>query len=858
MKKIFHLIFILIAAVSMQAQTLDNALYVYRNDGDFNGFLREDVDSIALSYFDLDSIRHSEPVCQVFYTSDSIFRIPIEAIDSVSFVQPKTILQPGVISLEGDLRASVKAYEDGKILFKKDSEKYHHFNIGDKLVTLEMSEMFPMGFIGEVIDVSENGETISVTCCDTDMEEVFYSYCSVINRESKNDSKNANSPKHALDINKTFVIPPLSYSWDLSGSVDILPDAQFGLSGTTSASLNPKFTVKGFDLVDPDRGRIIDIKLIGEYEIDNSFDFSVGISARKEISFFPVAKEYEVPIAPLLSFFFDAGLYLEGSANISFSKTQKSSYVSFFNIKLVEHSVEPSTPIIKETSRWDNGYQLALKGRVAGGVYVEAGVKPWIIDKDAMSKISLSADFGLELENTKGFDFEDLKQASFKTALYDAVSLTDGVLANNLYIGGYAALKFNVRWNPIDFTWTIGQIALGDPIYQGGLFPYFSDIHYEPIGNLNEIYCKCSTSRLCPYDYEVGFAVFDSEGNKLKTEYYPTPYSKNPFLRFDEYGMNLSGIEKNKNYKIYPCLKVFGYDVLASPSIDVFNERLVDISNFSVTHSEYQENGFNYEGSDYSYMFNTSVELKLNNTLDVEDWGYVYRDPNGKDTFISLAQFGNSYTDTRYAYFRNSAESSVTLFGYVKYYGTNVYHCDKPQIFELKHKEEEHPYMVDLGLSVKWASCNVGAKSPGDFGGYYAWGETYEKNEYNSVNHNADFDISGTDYDVAHVKWGGNWRMPRLQEFQELINQCTWVWFPYGYTCGWTVIGPNGNSIFLPAAGFRFGSSPVLNELRVGYYWTSTPIGDDTSAHLLYFLYERQDFEIIKKYVGASVRPVCD
>lgn len=116
---------------------------------------------------------------------------------------------------------------------------------------------------------------------------------------------------------------------------------------------------------------------------------------------------------------------------------------------------------------------------------------------------------------------------------------------------------------------------------------------------------------------------------------------------------------------------------------------------------------------------------------------------------------------------------------------------------------------VDLGLSVLWASCNVGATSPEELGDLYAWGETETKNKFNLDNYlyydsnsesymDIGMDIKGTDYDVAHVKWGNRWRMPTLNEFKELKSNCEWKWSNFNGVNGYIVTGKNGNSIFIP------------------------------------------------------------
>ncbi len=135
-----------------------------------------------------------------------------------------------------------------------------------------------------------------------------------------------------------------------------------------------------------------------------------------------------------------------------------------------------------------------------------------------------------------------------------------------------------------------------------------------------------------------------------------------------------------------------------------------------------------------------------------------------------------------------------------------------------------HEY-VDLGLSVKWATCNVGASSVSDYGDYYAWGETETKSNYdedNSVMLGKDSgDISGNaDYDAARANWGGAWRLPTEAEIRELVDKCQWEWTTIEGHSGYKVTGPNGNSIFLPAAGCRYGAL-LINAGKYGNYWIS-------------------------------------
>ncbi len=176
-----------------------------------------------------------------------------------------------------------------------------------------------------------------------------------------------------------------------------------------------------------------------------------------------------------------------------------------------------------------------------------------------------------------------------------------------------------------------------------------------------------------------------------------------------------------------------------------------------------------------------------------------------------------------------------------------------------------HEY-VDLGLSVKWATCNVGASTPEEYGDYFAWGETETKSKYtaeNSVTYKKRFgDISGDSrYDAARRNWGGCWRMPTKAECQELVDNCTCTWTTQGGHKGYKVTSKkNGNSIFLPAAGYRDGSS-LYRQGEWGGCWSSTPHESDTgNAYHPGFHSGGHDMGVVwgDRNYGFTVRPVCD
>lgn len=179
----------------------------------------------------------------------------------------------------------------------------------------------------------------------------------------------------------------------------------------------------------------------------------------------------------------------------------------------------------------------------------------------------------------------------------------------------------------------------------------------------------------------------------------------------------------------------------------------------------------------------------------------------------------------------------------------------------LYFKNSSNAVPVDLGLSVLWAPWNVGAKAPEEYGNYYAWGDTeprrpkyegYVEETYQGPETAPVEGISGSQtYDVAVVKWkDGQWRIPTQAEALELVNRCLWTEEQLNGVNGWTVKGPNGNTIFLPKGG-RCVESRFEQLGEVGHYWQGTVRGnqDMTDARV---------FDVNNYLWGLNVRAVMD
>lgn len=240
------------------------------------------------------------------------------------------------------------------------------------------------------------------------------------------------------------------------------------------------------------------------------------------------------------------------------------------------------------------------------------------------------------------------------------------------------------------------------------------------------------------------------------------------------------------------------------------------------------------------------------------------------------------------AFIINVADDKEQLFVLKTQADTSSKYTEKSSI---KGIENNHQW-VDLGLSVKWATTNIGGSSSEDSGDYFAWGEVKPKTDYNEVNYfdaaqgensfKDEIELDNKDefkeetsfpifnhvrgyiritpnsgYDAARVNWGGSWRMPTLEEFEELIEKCKFVWKSNKGVEGFEVFGPNGQSIFLPASGFM-GGKDLFGKGEKGYYLTNALGNKSYACSHLSFSSSIKYLTGFYRNWGYTIRPVMD
>lgn len=277
----------------------------------------------------------------------------------------------------------------------------------------------------------------------------------------------------------------------------------------------------------------------------------------------------------------------------------------------------------------------------------------------------------------------------------------------------------------------------------------------------------------------------------------------------------------------------------------------------------------------HSAIVEVAVQMALVDTMENTFVGVAYASSRSAlhpdSTFNYYSVSVKDIADSKFtANLKGLSESSVYYYAsFTEISG--VYNMSAIKELETPILEHKIADAVDLGLSVKWASWNIGATAPKDYGCHYAWGEVEDKSVYSletyMYHNNGSYvdigtNICGTEYDVAHVKWGGGWRMPTQEEIDELCYNCTWQLTTislneevYG-SIGYTVTGPNGNSIFFPAAGVVSGEETFK---RRGRYWSGTlKESEEGYSFIIYFNSGMRYWDTYERSQGCSIRPVID
>jgi len=830
----------------ISAQTQDNALYVYRNDGDFTAFLREDIDSITLSHYDADSVYQSECVTQVFHTPDSVYRIPIAAIDSVSLVQPETKYQDNVMLLEAQHLPYIVEATDSTITFLSSTPAELLPSVGTVLAAMVFDSPLGNGFAGRVERIENNSSgNIVFACSEVNIGDIYKRiiYTAKFQAYANEDS--------LANARKANVVTRGSGSFDPVRLATISAEA-----GPVSVSAEP--TLSGFYTINHEENLKTHLALILNVDIATEVSLSAKIenpNSDPQIAWCP--NEIKIPTdVPGLTGFIKGGAFFKVSASAEVSAKWPGRLTGKFGFTKGDDGVKRINSLKYKTGQSE--CSVNMSGEIDAGLCVRMGLA--VIDDDLLS-CHVTGYGGLYAKADFSLTSEGLKDGS----LYSA--LKDSQLEVGYYFSGepgYSILgedkKFIVPGTK-DTEFSIG-LEYREELAKWYLLPEFTQPEYTQGAEETTAVLTTNPSRDLLMPVGLGLGVETEGGEAVATKWSGVEYQKEDEWTLKGLSATFDGLSAGETYTAYPYVRILGQELRATP----WKEFALDVTVSTLAATSVKATSATLNGSVAGIDFGTTSNVTV---------GFLYGTSGnlqiGSSSFVSCA----AGKDFSFALSGLTAKTSYYYRACVVVNSTAYY--GEVRSFTTKTIEPTPGDAIDLGLpgGTKWASCNVGASSPEDYGDYFAWGETTTKDSYtedNSTTYGVNYstlqskgiiDSNGNltaAYDAATANWGKGWRMPTLAEIEELALNCTWTWTSQNGVYGRLVTGPNGNSIFLPAAGCRVGSSLDYAGSN-GYYWSSTVYEVDSYyAFRLFFFSDNIGWlsYSIRRYKGQSVRPVAE
>lgn len=564
MKKIIATLVLLISVIC-GAMAQNDAMYVYRNDGIINAFLKADVDSMRYSQFDLDSVLHSEYVVQEVWAVDSVYRIPLEKIDSVSFVTPPTVYKSGVINISDDLIDYVIGREDYVLKLKANTPSAIIPQAGEKLVLLKGCEALPNGFAGKVVAVNVLAESINVVCEQTFIEDIFDSFCSVqtvcgyADDPAEANAKQGKAGQTRAVYNpddRTFKLGPYTVTASGELSQGIIPNGDLALKGGASLSvtLEPTFRIHTFLIIGEGHGMYFNSSITGNLVVTSSSSIYGGLEWEHE--FLNPVINFPIPnTAKLVNYYINPGLFVRANAMITstLSTTRNYSFGMAFDFSSIGESVVKSSlggRLVSSNTEMTG----SIDGSAALGAYIETGFN--LVSRE-LSRVCVRGEYGVQFNGNFVLRNSDIDNASKETGLYERLKASS-VEYGPFVSASLVASVLNSSSSP--------SLQVSSTEEKWDLVPTFKNTKLKHTPNSSaslDAYTELSGN--CLFPVPVGYKLFDVNNREI-ADYEATSSYTNVESKFEH---TFNGMSQNAKYVVYPKVKVFGYEMLASPSAEL-------------------------------------------------------------------------------------------------------------------------------------------------------------------------------------------------------------------------------------------------------------------------------------------------
>ena len=525
------------------AQT--DAMYVYRNDGEFNAFLKADIDSIVQSHYDVDSIYHADWQMQVVYTADSIYKIPLAAIDSVSFVQPETILNDKVFELTSAHDPYLSECDTIRFTLSLDTPAEMCPSKGNIVVSTCDCLSFPDGIMARILSKTQDDSGIHYNCEKVGLDDVyeqliFIGECYVENPQASSRRKAEVTYEREI-WNKSW-----SKTLEKGGTTTTL---EIGDAARMKVTVNIQIGKPMYFRLDLQNDLTSSIK----FNATSSFERWYEKELVKKVTLGRIAIPGTVLwVTPRLglSGYFAEGATVSLDCNAHFNRTDKVSFTLQNKHWSVHHS-----PVN------DAGVDVASLSMTG---YMEVGLIPDLLFSLCGSATGLGLEFTVGVKESVDFKFDAV--AAFDEGMYSALKDSYARTTVPWSARAYAQLGLfgDNGIQPASTPRLSGEPQIGTDKY---LLPLFTEPEFQQGANAKTAVLKTEPSRDLLLPVQLGMTFYEGD-EKLETKYLSTTYRNQSQWPMNGVQVAFAGMEAGKTYTAYPMVKIMGKELRAVPSTD--------------------------------------------------------------------------------------------------------------------------------------------------------------------------------------------------------------------------------------------------------------------------------------------------
>ena len=534
MKRLYFILLLAAVTLSVMAQNVGEAFYIYRNDGQFNAFFRDEVISIDYSYEDADGNTYDEIVTQIVNTADSVYKIPLAAIDSIGFVQPETKYTNSVVRME-PLLPYIISVDGLMVVFASNMPSDLMPRVGDVLLQDNFDcDKLPDGFAGKVIEC--NGQ--QVVCESVSFEDIYEQIVCYGSYTAVNDATN-----NSMKLVPRRAGGGIATAIGINGTVGSTGN---GIYGTVNGQLglDLRVTLK-FGVNKPiyfDLSLAPELSLTLKAGVKGNFSNNV-LSNKVTLIALPI------PNSPFL-LKLKAGPVLKYSVDASVTVTTEASLGYKFGVKYEDGTFKGYG---QNTSKWFSTPDVT--GSISGSVFCGVQTEFGIFSYGDLLSLSLDKEAGAEFvanltEDLLNSDkYEELQNAHFDLNLKASAGVS-------------AKAKF-FKWLSAEANWELlsGQVNINS----WKLVPTFQKPKVT-VNNSTTANASVIPSEKLLFPVSIGLGVWDDDEILHAVQYCPNTYRLFGDWGLSQYQTTFTGLTPNKSYVVKPLVKLLGLEIPASPT----------------------------------------------------------------------------------------------------------------------------------------------------------------------------------------------------------------------------------------------------------------------------------------------------